>query len=232
MEKLNIEDESLLEELTSLDGSLFNGLAEDLIRTGAVDPRGKTQTQITTELIAAVRSQLSNGGYGGIVVDHTTELERTAKSFEDQEEFEYAIVFYATWFEHWLNRLIACAAHRKYLPSEQIMSVVRRATLKQKLIFSGPVSTIFICSDFSPIPSDIVCSVLEIAEIRNEFIHYKWQGWSFDEDEIRDEKLGTLCKEARRCTFELQQYEKIYLSHGLTFRDNSIEPVADMSLKT
>jgi hypothetical protein len=47
-------------------------------------------------------------------------------------EPELSCIFYATWFEHWLNQMIAIAGRKAKLTSTEITQVIRESQFRAK----------------------------------------------------------------------------------------------------
>jgi hypothetical protein len=79
-------------------------------------------------------------------------------------------LLYATWVEHWLNQMIQTGLARNGLsPAE------RNQALRQ-LPFPAKVSWVLPACGLRRIAAHHQKALIEIGDLRNWFIHYKWQG--------------------------------------------------------
>jgi hypothetical protein len=102
---------------------------------------------------------------------YTDEILEQARRFADDERYEFASMFYSTWIEHTLNSLIATELRFRRKSDEEIKSVIRASSLKKKM--TSAWASVFGTS--LGLSAELVDSVLELAQVRNEFAHYKWR---------------------------------------------------------
>jgi len=114
---------------------------------------------------------------------YTEEILEQARNFAENERYEFASMFYVTWIEHTLNSLIADELRFQRKRYDEIQSTIRNSTLKKKM------TTVWI-SVFGAsleLPTELVQRVLSLADVRNEFAHYKWRASrAQDPLELRD----------------------------------------------
>ncbi|TFB83917.1 hypothetical protein [Cryobacterium luteum] len=102
---------------------------------------------------------------------YTVEILEQARKFAEDEKFEFASMFYSTWIEHTLNALIAAELRFQGKADGEIESVIRANSLKKKMT-SGWISVFAASFGLS---KELVERILRLAEVRNEFAHYKWR---------------------------------------------------------
>ena len=86
-----------------LSEQLLKGLTKSLYASGVFDDEDIKDRK---SLASAVRRVLDNGGIDGMTIDHTSSLLTVARKYKKNNEFNYARIFYATYFEHQINDLI------------------------------------------------------------------------------------------------------------------------------
>src|SRR4051794_32613674 len=93
----------------------FRQIVEGLILEGVIDPKGKTGAELRKEIIAWLEKNIALNPNVSFwtVTDHTPTILQQARSLLKNESLELSCLFYATWFEHWLNHLIAIAGRRR-----------------------------------------------------------------------------------------------------------------------
>lgn len=104
--------------------------------------------------------------FGGTT--HVDAILSQARSFRQESEHDFALVFYAMWHEHTVNAILRNALHPKKLESEAEINQVVRLSLPTKL---GAIWTLVLGEK---IDRQLASGILRVAEYRNAFVHYKW----------------------------------------------------------
>lgn len=120
----------------------------------------------------------------GAQIEHGPTLVRGATRFVNEGESYLAILLYATAVEHWVNGMLETGMRRQ---GNQLTSASERGTLALKL----DIRWLQLLG--SPFPSGLRDRILQLAEARNDFVHYKWP--SLD-DAATDDTAARLCREA------------------------------------
>ena len=102
-----------------------------------------------------------------IVVDYSDNLINNAKEFIEKGDFNNAKIFYATYFEHQLNRIINELCYRKSISKKEINNIIKSINLIGKLTWLPLILGI------PKISIKHKNVILKLAEDRNAFIHYK-----------------------------------------------------------
>ena len=156
---------------------IFLTMTEHLIRYGVIDVEGKSIETLTKEILEYFRESNSKVDKPSfIVLYHTKDLLNTAWSYHKEQNYEYAFLFYATWFEHWINGLIASAASRRGMEEKEIEKIIRYNNLKEKTTQQLKLLGL------PPLNSRHLKTMTKIAENRNAFVHYKWQSININND--------------------------------------------------
>src|ERR1700743_2309292 len=92
-----------------LTTKIVNGALAYQIETGGIDPRGKSDQELLKELRSIFRRAK---GPVNLTVDHTSALLKRARDAAKAKEHEQACLFFATWIEHMLNRMLYALAIR------------------------------------------------------------------------------------------------------------------------
>ncbi|QJW97761.1 hypothetical protein [Frigoriglobus tundricola] len=148
---------------------ICRAVAKDAIRSGLVDPKGKTDEQLRSELRECIQNDYLER-LGGIIIDHTDSLLRQARTFCRAGKLYYACLMYATWAEHWLNGLITTAGQRRGLPDDEITQIIRDTPLRAKLTWLLSLPSL------PRIAARHRNLIVHLMDLRNGFVHYKWQG--------------------------------------------------------
>ncbi len=137
-----------------------------LIRDGNIDPRGKTPEQLFT----AFKHIVEDDRYVfQIVTDYTPDLLREARQRAKAGGGLEALMFYATWVEHTLNGMIASLARRLSLGESIGLDLIRHTRLNEKFVWLHAFLV-------RRAPARLqITRLQQLAERRNQFIHYKWR---------------------------------------------------------
>jgi hypothetical protein len=122
-------------------------------------------------------------------VDHTSSLRRLASQFEDEGNVGLATMLYATWAEHVLNHLVSIGLARQGKPDTLVKEVIREVS------FGAKVSWLLVILGFTAIPKSHADRLRRLAELRNQFVHYKW---TYEEPD----KTSLVAKEGRQFLLE------------------------------
>jgi len=184
--------------------------AESLIAHGTIDPRGKTEQELQREVFAIIsRSTMDSPAPLRIAIDYTHELLKEARRFADNEEGELACLFYATWFEHWLNRIISTIARRKKISEEEISQIIRETP------FRGKTTWLLRILELKRINHIHLDRMQGIIETRNAFVHYKWKYSDPDSKEWkeREKTVGKIVRDAEKTVRYLRKLENDQVYH-------------------
>lgn len=198
-------------EIMRLAPHITRLVAESLIANGTIDPRGKTDQELQREVFTI----LSRSTKGPIVpihiaIDYTEELLREARRFAGGKKREMACLFYATWFEHWLNRIVSTAARRKKISEEEILQTIRETP------FRGKATWLLRILELKPINHIHLKRMHGIIETRNAFVHYKWKYSDPDDSKWkqRERTVEHMLRDAERTVRYLRRLENEQVYHG------------------
>jgi hypothetical protein len=136
-----------------------------------------------------------------ICIDHTKKLLKNARSFLKQKDLEIAALFYATYFEHQINSLIERICIKKGVFGEDTKQILRETAFRAKCTWLLKIL------DLAPVASNHLKVMTQVFEIRNSFVHYKWQAYDIDSDyEIKEQlKITKILEEAEKSVIYLQR---------------------------
>ncbi|MET4583751.1 hypothetical protein ABIE21_003282 [Conyzicola nivalis] len=162
--------------------SLVTGVAKDLVGSGELDVRNLSERDFIAALSSKLRDLQDAGAFEPVLVelDHLDTLLGRARAAAREDDFDYAIVFYATWVEHWLNMMIAWRAREDGSDDAAITELIRSTNFHAKTGSSWR-------SMFGE-PLDDVGLLRDLGHLRNDFLHYKWQPFPVDDERRFDRK--------------------------------------------
>lgn len=139
------------------------------------------------------------------ILDYRQHILERATAFAHSGDLEDSILYYATWFEHWINDLLTSVARRQQMDEAAIGQMIRSTNLEGKFTW---LVTAF---GLPAIDTALVTDIGAVASIRNSYIHYKFAGQDPDQPPTRQEKLRDAIEKAERAVPILLAYEERHL---------------------
>lgn len=170
-------------ELDWITKKLLNGFGESLIRDGFIKIEGKTPDQLHEE----IWNILINTKIQNVATNHTDNLLKSARSYEGNKNWELACLFYALWFEHWLNWLIVSVCKRKGFSEKLVTQIIRDTDISR-----GKSTWLLKLLNIPSINQRHLVKMYKIMELRNSYVHYKWQLSDIDADRNSEHRVALL----------------------------------------
>lgn len=111
--------------------------------------------------------ELNKRSIYNVIIDHTSDLMTTAKTFRNANEVNKAKLFYATYFEHLLNGLIVNQCVKNRLDNKTINEIIRAVNIIGKLTWLTKLLKL------PGIADNHKKVLLKLTDDRNAFVHYK-----------------------------------------------------------
>ena len=182
-------------------------MLENAIRSGHIDTKGKSAEQLR-ELFLQYLKDWDRTKPILFGTDHTKSVLTQARLFVKSQQMEFAILFYATWFEHWLNRIIRDSAAKRDILEREIEQMIRDIPSRAKM------SWLLSLLGLQAIQPPHKKRVELLLEKRNSFVHYKWKVQDIDNQQERKEQARAL-KDIEPTVEYLLRYETRYVrSHS------------------
>jgi hypothetical protein len=121
-----------------------------------------------------------------VTIDHGTPLLEHARSLAVDERPVASAILYATWVEHWINGVLATVADRIPLDKKDRDALLRRPSMDDKL---GWVWRFLSLTPLEPVHRG---RVKALTDLRNSYVHYKWEGRTPEAHSQSDEQLRAL----------------------------------------
>lgn len=193
---------ALEKQNAALAADLKMAFVRSLIRRGEIELEGKTAEELLAEIRRLFRRVTKNANFEAtFTTDHTDELFEEASRYARKGDSVRSCVFLATWTEHFLNQLVESISYRDPRYGSCVGILIRDMGLRAKFIW--------VHMQFGIPVSELNLQRLNaVSEVRNYFIHYKWQA--------EDDALAARQKKARRAGVLLVKYlRKIEEEHVL-----------------
>lgn len=172
-----MKERNLSKTEKKLARTLVNGIAEQMLMNGVIEVRGKSYEEVEKLLYDKIR------GWGKqrpmlMGTDHLPSLLRSARQFAKREACNDAILYYAVWFEHWINGLLQRRLHT--WSTAEVRAMLREVNIRGKLTWLLKLTHgIHIDKKHLRVMETIFCK-------RNEYVHFKWP--LEDVDQLKEEK--------------------------------------------
>jgi hypothetical protein len=115
-----------------------------------------------------------------------------AQRYLDLEVPEFAVLFYALYFEHWLNRMLRIGCQQLGWTDEITNDFIKDSKIKPKT--AKDWRTVF----GRELPDELRDTIRSVSELRNEFAHYKHVPQYEDSEDKTQAKLHTALKRIPR----------------------------------
>lgn len=153
---------------------------EGLIRTGKINPKGKSLRSLLKE---AGKIKTRPNVLFMEAIDYTEDILHEARIFKKKRNYHFACIFYAAWAEHWVNGVIADECEKLNIGEKHAKEIIRDISIKNKY------SWFLMILKLPAISEKILHFLDELIQTRNAFIHYKWCRKNIDDvDWIKREK--------------------------------------------
>ncbi|MFF7738566.1 hypothetical protein [Streptomyces sp. NPDC007984] len=213
-------DELDLSRYESVGRRLAWGVVDRCITSGQIDIEGMTDEEVVNTILFDFLNEpepddsvIEPAGSSSdddlyVVTDHSEDLLRKATEAMDSEEYWFAILFYATWVEHWANNILISLSRRSNVPEGVAVALVRSCgfNLKMKDVWTSLGAT--------PIEKDVMRTMTELMELRNGFVHYKWQARISSDKDRHDRKVKEVALAGQKLITILQDIEDQVLFLG------------------
>jgi len=185
---------------------LIPQLGSTLISRGDLQPAGKSDDEVEQAILDALKAIIEDDTtIFAMIIDHRHDLLRRARSSARTEDRYIAVVFYATYIEHHLNGIIEKLCSRRNPPVASTR-ILRETTLNAKCTW------ILELLGAPPLGNLWVKRIMELADARNSFIHYKWHPLPNEPAAGRGEHKSL--EFAEKTVRRLQKYEDSLLHNG------------------
>jgi hypothetical protein len=176
-------------------------MVESLIEQGDIDPRNKTVEQLFEELRTIVSNKKVEWTS---ITAHTPDWLRRARTADKEQDFSFAVVAYATWLEHQINKFIASFGRRQNLSNKLVEGLIRHTGTVEKFVW------LHLALGCKPPREVRLNRIRRLIEARNQYVHYKWK----PEPENEDESLKNIIRNAEKVVEELRSFNNQHFFHG------------------
>lgn len=137
--------------------------------------------------------------------DFRQDLLTRARSFKRKGNNHEAILYYGTWFEHWINGILLRRLDK--LNERESCQMIRDVSLR------GKFTWLLVLIHEKRIPQRHIKAVLQVCDLRNEFVHHKYKMFDVDADD-ESKKLKEAHRSAEKTVRYFQKFEEQHFFKG------------------
>lgn len=147
--------------------SIVRSIAESAIINGDLKVEDFSNLKVVKKKLLKILPKRDEDFY--ITIIHQPTLLEEGIKFARKKKYELAYIFYATYFEHWINEIIDIWAKRNGIGYEVSSNLIRKLNLEDKYTW---LLSILKLPRFKEIH---IKNIKKISELRNNYIHYKYK---------------------------------------------------------
>ncbi|WP_275558853.1 hypothetical protein [Streptomyces sp. 5-6(2022)] len=204
----------------SLKSEIFWGIVDQYVRRGLVDLEELTDEEVvntalldflryTDAKVATIEGQTTwSDDDVHVVTDHCDDLLKKAVCAMRADEHWFAILFYATWLEHWVNNVLMSLSVRSGVSEGVAVALVRSCSFHVK------IKDVWTSLGAAPLEKSHIRTMADLMEFRNGFVHYKWQSRSISDKDAYDQRVEEVAVSAQNLVATLEKLEDQLLFSG------------------
>lgn len=189
--------------------ALIRCLIIQAARDGELQLVGRSDVDLRKGIDELIRELVNSEWTIAAQLGHESKLVRAAHRFVADGEPDLAVVMFATAVEHLLNGMLEVGLKRR---GQELDQSTEKASLAYKLTTRW--RDLF-GLDF---PGNLRLEILQLADTRNNFVHYKWPSLSELEHSTRGEAIGRIAAKAPTLLAALDALENSLVFAGERLR--------------
>ncbi|CAG0954360.1 hypothetical protein ANRL3_00455 [Anaerolineae bacterium] len=191
------------------------------IRTGEITLEGKNENEIKQTLQKYLERYIQELETVDdidlqIIYDHKYYLLEQAREFTSAKKYDFACVFFATWFEHWVNDVIMTLSLRHLIEETVVNEIIRETSIKGKFTWLMAVLNAPEIADYH------AKTVQVVSEARNSYVHYKYKPRSLGDLRMDEQRMSNLLKKAEEAVAYFENYS---VSNHIDVPDEKLLPL-------
>lgn len=165
-------------ELDDLGKEIVEGIIRSEIAEGRLNVECLSKDEAHAKAVEHLGNLIKEDEFTHMTLIHKDGLLEEARKYLKNKKQELAIVMFGTWWEHWLNGLIADRVIHQGLNENDYKDIVRSLNNKAKSTWQ------FKLLKLPPLETDELKVISTLIEKRNQFVHYKYpkKEWEQDDD--------------------------------------------------
>lgn len=190
--------DNMKREKERLSGIMVDILTRSMLANGEISEEDLSDK---TKLITKISEAIDQAEIV-IIIDHREDILRTAEDMILLEKFDFAIIFFAMYFEHSINHIIDHQLNKKKVTKKTINELIRTVNIVGKFTWLIEILELPKFNDKHRI------LITKISNERNAFIHYKWNAksdWTSSSSEKKEQK--NFIESIRKTVTYFKKYE-------------------------
>jgi hypothetical protein len=195
---------------------LVQGVIEFMLReaveTGRLEINDRTPQEIIVDFDSMLGEFLekftSDPSIFRSSIDHRSSLLREANEAAEREHYELAITLYAIWLEHFINGMITRSFERLGYYEDISVPLIKELRLSTKAVVLWKLAKL------PDIDQDSLKVINKVVDLRNSFVHYKWQSRDLEAEQQQFEQLQQVTEQAERLIATLLGIESLVFWNG------------------
>lgn len=160
------EEEKLKKSLAKL---IIPSLVNEMHNVGLITDSDLLDRNIVSSKLKKYIDIHGSSIFKNIVIDHRDTILRIAEQQNNEGHTELAVALYATCVEHTLNNIVQVECIKKKYDAKTNLDILRNVNL------SGKCSWLFKLLGLPALKEEHIKTILNIADERNSYFHYKWK---------------------------------------------------------
>ncbi len=136
-----------------------------------------------------------------MILDKRSAILNQSKIFNENRLYDFSIIFYAMYFEHQINSIIDTIARRRKLSKKTKNEIIRNINMIGKYTW---LLEILDLPKFNEAHKKII---LKVAEMRNTYVHYKYNTDLMEKQNNGEEQLNSFISEILKAVNYIKRYE-------------------------
>lgn len=188
-------------EIERVQKELVDALLRAAIKDGDLRVDGKSKSDASRAVVRFLEKCLRSSEFH-LTIDYKRTLLEEAQGAAQRDEPQVAIILLGTHFEHYLNELILAGCRRKKINEGIAVRLIRTTPFFEKL---------------SPLPQELgiptmpphACGAIrEVGKLRNELVHYRWEGKPQKEREEYSNRVRLALKRGFAAAKQIVAYDE------------------------
>jgi hypothetical protein len=175
------------------------------VRKGALSIAGLPANDARQAFCDHARRVLEAGEFK-VVLDYRDSIARQARELASEKRPLASLILYATWIEHWFNAVLATSVIARGSTDQDAVHLVRDAPFRAK------VGWLLKLCGLPDLEAERRKAILDLTDLRNAFVHYKWVGRTPEDLEKEENRLREIVNAAHDLLEYLRSYERTHLS--------------------
>ncbi|MEV6300399.1 hypothetical protein AB0M02_13420 [Actinoplanes sp. NPDC051861] len=181
---MNAEDRDIIDRFRR---SFFEATFRSWVEDGSIEVGSRTFDELLTDFRRLLQDFVNEPDFEETefhpIFDHQEKLLERAVTETNEGDDLIGIMFYATWFEHFINGILIRSLRRAGFAEDIYIPMIRTFNLQTKMASTWKLAGL------PEVPAEMIRTLNLVTELRNGFVHYKWSALSPQAEEQQKTRL-------------------------------------------